>query len=174
MRGFLLLFFGLSVLLHGEQSMLLETQIKIIPKIMALNTKIATKTSKAILGVVYDNGFQSKANDIVRAINTLYGGKIGRVSFEAVAVSVEELSQERKIDFVYMSSVSDESAKRCASWGASMRVPVFAYDVSDLENGVLGSISIERNTVVYISKSVLKAAQFEFNDSFYQIARLIE
>lgn len=174
MRKLLLFLFGLNIWLHAQESMLLETQIKIIPKIMLLNSKIAAKTSKAILGVVYDNGFQYRANNIASAINTLYGGKIGHIFFEAVAVSVEELSQERKIDFVYMSSVSDESARRCAAWGVLMRVPVFSYDVSDLENGVLGSVSIERNTVIYISKSVLKAAQFEFKDSFYQIARLIE
>jgi len=38
----------------------------------------------------------------------------------------------------------------------------------------LGSIAIERSTVIYMNKTVLKEGKFRFNDTLFQIARLIE
>lgn len=165
-----------SLFANAEETILLNTHIKMIPKIMALDSQALSHngSNKAILAVVYDNNQKNNAQFIADEINKNYNGKVANLFFNAVAVSADELIERHDIAFAYLTHMNVSSVIRSANWGISNSVPVFSYDVSDMDHKVLGSITLERNTVIYISKNILKAGRFRFNDALFQIARLVE
>ncbi len=147
-----------------------------IPKIMALDTQVLShnRSGKAILGVVYDDNRKNSAKKIADEINSAYNGYVGTLPFIAIAISVDERLMRRDIAFVYLIEMSKSSVRQVAPWGTSSGVPIFSYDSENIDLGILGAVAIERSTVIYLNKNVLKAAKFRFNDTLFQIARLVE
>ena len=164
------------IMLKAEDTVLLNAHIKMIPKIMALDTRISTKTAKtpAILAIVYEGNRKRIARQIADEITSYYNGKVANVYFNAVVLSVDELFLRQDISFVYVTTMGESSVRKIGTWCMDNTIPSFSYDVSDIENGILGSIAIERSTVIYINKPVFKKGKFRFNDSLLQIVRLIE
>ncbi|MDP2851346.1 MAG: hypothetical protein Q8M43_00320 [Sulfuricurvum sp.] len=176
MRILFLFFIGFFIA-EADQSFLVNTHIRMLPKIMALDTHLASKaaSSKIIFAIVYDSNKKANAQSIADEMNRVHNGKISTISFTAVALSVEELMVRKETAFVYLiQQCNSQSVKKVAAWGIANTVPTFSYDVNDLEFGILGSISVERSTIVYINKNTLKEGKFRFNDTLFQIARLVE
>jgi hypothetical protein len=159
--------------IHAEDTVLLNTHIKMIPKIMVLDLKAASKSNAAVLAIVYETNRKTLAQHVADDINQYYNGKVGNLNFVAVAVSVDDLVSRNDVTFVYLTSMSNRSVDKVAAWGLSNLIPTFSYDLADLEHGILGSIVIERSTVIYINKNILRDGKFRFNDTLFQLARLI-
>ncbi len=170
---FLLLAF---LTLQAEDELLLNAHIKMIPKIMALDTRLSSKATsiKPVLAIVYEGNRKRIAENIADEITLIHKGKVANLSFTTMVVSVDELLLQRGISFVYVTKMGDSSVRKIGTWGVSNSIPTFSYDVSNIDNGILGSIAIERSTVIYINKTVLKEGKFRFNDTLFQIARLVE
>lgn len=172
----LILFLILFLSVQAEDALLLNSHIKMIPKIMALDTHLSLKSysTKPVLAIVYEGNRRNNAQKIVDEINFSHNGKVANVSFSTVALSVDELLVRQDISFAYITKMSTLSIRKIAAWGINNTIPTFSYDISNLEDGILGSIAIERSTVIYINKTALKEGKFRFNDTLFQIARLIE
>lgn len=176
MRILFLFFIGFFIA-AADQSFLVNTHIRILPKIMALDTHLSAKasSSKVIFAIVYDSNKKAHAQWIADEMNRVYNEKIAAISFTALPLSVDELITHKDIAFVYLlQQRNSQSVRKVATWGIANTVPTFSYDVNDLGFGILGSISIERSTIVYINKNTLKEGKFRFNDTLFQIARLVE
>lgn len=160
----------------AEDPLLLNAHVRMIPKIMFLETQVSSHNTgdKAILGVIYAGNRKNSAKKIAEEFNSYHNGKVGSFPFIAIAISVEELLVRHDIACTYLIEMDDSSIKRVASWGVSQSIPTFAYDLNALDLGILGSISIERTTVIYLNKRVLKLAKFRFHSSLFQIAKLVE
>lgn len=171
---FLLSLLFLFCTMYAEENVLLNAHIKMIPKIMALDSRVQSKTSKSTLAIVYEGNRKNIARYIADEINLRYNGKVADIPFNAIVLSTDELLCRHDISFVYLTKMSEISVKKIAQWGMEHTAPTFSYDVSDLDEGILGSIAIERSTIIYINKSVLKEGRFHFNETLFQIARLIE
>lgn len=174
-RYLLLLIFFLFIA-KGEDALLVNTYVRMTPKIMFLDTQAAlhNPANKAILAVVYEEKNKNSAKKIADEINGYYGGKIGNLSFSALPLPVEELINRHDIAFAYLTQMGRHSITQISAWGISNSVPTFSYDPKDLDNGILGSIVIERTTVIYLNKNILKLSKIRFNETLFQIARLIE
>lgn len=166
----------LCTFLHGEDEILLDAHIRMIPKIMALDTKIAALPSanKAVLGIIYDKPRKASAQKVAESINRLYNGKVASLSFVAIPLSSDELGERRDVTFAYLMPMSPLSTRRIGVWGALHSVPTFSYDPDALESGILGAIAIERETVIYLNKTAIKNGRFRFDDSLLQMARYVE
>lgn len=161
----------------ADESFLMQTHIRMLPKIMALDTRLASKgpSSKLILAIVYDSNKKTNAQFIANEMNKIHNGKVSNFTFTALPISVDELMTRKEIAFVYsIQHTNAQSIKKVAAWGIANTVPTFSYDVNDIELGVLGSIAIERSTIIYINKNTLKEGKYRFNDTLFQIARLVE
>lgn len=166
----------LCTLLHGEEEVLMEAHIRMIPKIMALNTRIAALPSanKAVLGIIYDKTRKASAYKVADSINRLYNGKVASLSFIATPLSSDELVERRDVAFAYLMPMSATSTRRIGAWGTLHSIPTFSYDPDALESGILGAIAIERETVIYLNKTAIKNGRFRFDDSLLQMARYVE
>jgi len=162
--------------LKAEDALLLDAHIKMIPKIMALDTRLSSRAAsiRPILAIVYESNRKKIAENIAEEITLKHNGKVANLSFTTVILSVEELLLRRDISFVYITKMGNSSARKIGAWGVSNSVPTFSYDVSNIDDGILGSIAIERSTVIYINKITLKEGKFRFNDTLFQIARLVD
>lgn len=174
-RYVLLLLLGF-LLAEAEDPILLNAHIRMIPKIMALDTKITSKFSynKATLAVIYDNNRKVNAQKIAGDMQQYYNGKVADIPFTAIALSVDELMKRDDIAFAYLTQMATPSIKKVAKWGTNNSIATFSYNAGDLELGILGSIVIERSTVIYINKNVLKLGNLRFNDTLFQIVKLTE
>jgi len=176
MRIILFFLFGFFIA-SAHESFIVNGHIRMLPKIMALDTRLKSKTdsSKVIFAVVYDLNRKSDAQFIADEINRFHHERVSNIPFTAIALSVNEVTERKDIAFVYMiQKCSSKSLKQVASWAIENSIPTFSYDVADLESGILGSIAFERSTVIYINKKTLKEGKFHFDGTLYQIARLIE
>lgn len=176
MRVLFLLIIGF-VIAFAHETFILNAHIRMLPKIMALDTRLTSKTdsSKVIFAVVYDSNRKSDAQFIADEINKLHNGKVSNIHFTALPFSINEVIERKDIAFVYLiQRCNSKSLKKIAAWGINNSIPTFSYDVADLESGILGSIAIERSTIIYINKKSLKEGRFHFDETLYQIARLIE
>jgi hypothetical protein len=170
------LWFFLSMFLvfaQADDTILLNTHIKMIPKIMVLDQKMASKSNTAILAIAYEPNRKALAQKIADEINQSYNGKVGNLNFIAMAINVDDLLSRKDISFIYLTSMSNRSVDKIAAWSLLGSIPTFSYDLADLERGILGSIVIERSTVIYINKNALKEGKFRFNDTLFQLARMI-
>lgn len=140
---------------------------------MVLDLKTTSKPNIATLAIAYEPNRKVLAQKIADEINQNYNGKVGNLNFTAIAVNADDLLSRKDISFVYLTSMSNRSVDKISEWALSSSIPTFSYDLSDLERGILGSIVIERSTVIYINKNVLKEGKFRFNDTLFQLARLI-
>lgn len=176
MRIILVLIFGFFIA-SAHESFIVNGHIRMLPKIMALDTRLTSRTdsSKVLFAVVYDSNRKSDAQFIADEINRFHHGKVSNIPFIAIALSANEVTERKDIAFVYMlQKCSSKSLKKVAAWAIENSIPTFSYDVADLESGILGSIAFERSTVIYINKKTLKEGKFHFDGTLYQIARLIE
>lgn len=160
----------------ADESFLVNTHIRMLPKIMALDTRLTkAPSSKVIFAIVYDSNKKADAQRVANEMNRVYNGKVANIPFTAIPLSLEELMVRKDTAFVYViQRCNSQSVKKIAAWGIANSVPTFSYDVDDLEFGILGSIALERSTIIYINKNTLKEGQFRFNDTLMQIARLFE
>lgn len=174
-RYVLLLILGF-LLAEAEDPILLNAHIRMIPKIMALDTKITSKftLNKATLAVIYDNNRKTNAQKIADDMFEHYNGKVADIPFTTIVLSVDELVNRHDIAFIYLTQMATPSIKKVAKWGSNNSIATFSYNVGDLELGILGSITIERSTIIYINKNVLKLGNLRFNDTLFQIAKLTE
>ncbi len=163
----------LLTIIQAEDTILLNTHMKIIPKIMVLDLKVASKSNTALLAIVYETNHKKLAQNVADEINQNYNGRVGNLNFIAIPVNVDDLFMRKDITFVYLTSMSNRSVDKIASWAVVSTIPTFSYNLSDLEHGILGSITIERSTIIYINKNVLKEGKFKFNDALFQLAKLI-
>lgn len=170
----LLIAFSLA---FASDPLIINAHVRMLPKIMALDTRLSsrTDTSKKIFAVVYDGYQKSEAQSIADAINKTHNGKVSTLSFSAISLSANELVERKDIAFVYViQKCNPKSLKKIASWGIENSIPTFSYDVADLEYGILGSIAIERTSIIYISKKNLKEGKYHFDEALYQITRFVE
>lgn len=176
MRTVLLLVLSALLAFAGD-TFIIKTHARILPKIMALDTRLTSKadTSKKIFAVVYDNNQKTEAQSISDEINKIYNGKVATLYFSAIPISTNELLDRKDIAFVYVVHQNNPKVlKKIASWSIENSIPAFSYDVADLDYGILGSIAIERSTIIYVNKNTLKEGKFRFDEALYQIARFVE
>ena len=176
MRILFLLLIGF-LMASAHEEFITTAHIRILPKIMALDTRLSQKSAipKSVFAIIYDTNQKFEAQRIAEEINKTYNGKVANIAFQALPLSVNEAIERKDIAFAYViQKCTDKGVKKVADWGIQNTVPVFSYDVADLELGVLGSVAIERSTIIYINKTSLREGKFRFDEALYRIARFIE
>lgn len=171
MRALILGLILIASMLNAKEALRLDTHIRIIPKLLSL---CHTTTKEPLtIAIIYDENRKATAQTIASQMNTLHNNKSGPLTFNAIALSVDELSIAKSIGFVYLMSMKKDSIQKTVSLSQKYNIPSFSYNMSDLEDGVLGSINLERSTVIYMSKSALKKGQFNCADSLISMVKFV-
>jgi len=172
-----LLFFILISLLHGYNynEVLLKAQASIFPKILLLDKKLDNKLidGKIVYTIVYEKNDYLTAKEISKYINKEFANSLDGFTYKINLVEFSELSPLMKTSAFYVLN-SDKHISKVAKLAKDMGVISFAYDVSNLKNGLLLSLMLEKSTVLYLNKNNLHTHNIDFVNIFLQMVRFID
>lgn len=168
-----LLFVSLSALAFEYDQLLVDAQTSIIGKIAVLDRDIQNKLigGKLVIAVVHEPKDADEAKEIASKINN--SPNQAAITLKALTV---EFSQFPKSDasFAYILRSNDANIKKAAIVAKQKGIASFAYEKSDIANGVMLSMHFERSAVITLKRSALKESGVQFLDSFYKIVRIVE
>ncbi len=175
MMAKLLIFLLLSIASFGYDELLLEAQSSVLPKIALLDKDIQKKLIGGKLQIVIacDAVDMELAKETAQKIMTTTGAKAGAFGLNVLAIEFSQLAKA-SASIIYILNSNDTNIKKATQIASQKKIVSFAFDKTNLKNGVMLSMSIERSAVITLSRSVMKESGVQFVDSFYKITRIVE
>jgi len=160
---------------YNYDDVLLKAQASIFPKIMLLDKKVEEKLigGEIVYTIVYDKYDYDKALEVGKYINENYKGYFDKYRYKINFVDVLEFSGKTEASAIYVLNVEKEIQK-VADIAKKKGIISFSYDISNLKEGLMFSLVIEKSTVLYLKKENLQNKKVEFVDSLLQIVRFTE
>ncbi|MFT5659665.1 MAG: hypothetical protein ACI9TV_000287 [Sulfurimonas sp.] len=160
---------------YNYDEVLLKAQASIFPKIMLLDKKLEYKLidGKIVYTIIYDKSDYFTALDINNFINTKYKGYLDKYAYRINLVEISDFSQRTEASSIYVLHVG-KYIKKIATIAKEKGVISFSYDINNLKNGLMFSLSIEKSIVLYLEKRNIPSQDVDFVDSLLQMVRFID
>lgn len=154
---------------------LLKTQATIFPKIMLLDKKLDQKLvdGKIIYGIIYTDEDYQTALEIKEFIDAKYNGTFGAYPYKVNFIRCTNLSKATAATAIYVLN-SCRDIVELADIAREKGIISFAYDVNNLQEGLLFSLNIERSTIFYLNKKELYTKKVDFVDPVLQMVRFVD
>jgi hypothetical protein len=152
--------------------MLIKAQAIIFPKILLLDKKLNKKlvNNKIVFIIAYEEDDYIMAVYIKKLLLQRYKNFLSFHRFETKIMEFSEISEDTEATAIYAlnskTSINTLS-KTCATKG----IITFAYDINNLKNGLMFSLALEKDTVLYLNKENLNKHTTDFVDSLYEIVK---
>ncbi len=177
MTKIVITFFIFISFVHGYtyNEVLLKAQASIFPKILLLDKKLKNKLvdGKVVYTIVYEQNDYLTAKEVAKYINTEFANSLDGFTYKINLVEFSELSPHIRTSAFYVLN-SEDHIQNVAKIAKQMGVISFAYDVSNLKNGLLLSLMLEKSTVLYLNKNNLYTHNIDFVNVFLQMVRFID
>lgn len=174
MRKFILFFLILSATLyaHTYNKMLIKAQALIFPKILLLDKKLNQKMidNKIVFIIAYEKGDHATATSIQNIVSEHYKDFLSLHILETKIMEFTEISKETKATAIYALN-SDTKVNNLSKICSSKGIVSFSYDINNLKNGLMFSLALEKDTVLYLNKENLNKHTTDFVDSLYEIVK---
>ena len=169
---FLFLIFGNIAFGYTYNDLLLKAQTAIFPKLLLLDKQLNDKlvNGKIVYTIVYRENDYNKALEVRDLVDAYYKKNLDRYSFEITLVEYSDISENMNATAIYALN-SDKGIEELAEIATSKGIITFAYDIATLKDGILFSMVVEKNTVIYLNKKILQRYDVDFVDSLYQIVK---
>jgi len=157
---------------YSYNDLLIKAQSSIFPKILLLDQKLDQKLvdGKIVYTIVCENNDYHMAEKLRDAMNKRYQNRLGGYPFEVNIVPFSKLTAQTKATAVYALN-SDAGIDKVTHLAKTSGCMTFAYDIVNLQRGVLLSMMVEKSTVLYLNKKGLQSHNVDFVESLYQIVR---
>ncbi len=177
MKKTALLLFVLVNFAYGYtyNKLLLKAQASIFPKIVMLDKKVDNKLvdGKIVYTIIYEKEDYYTALEIGEFIESNYKQGKSKYDYKVDLVEFSDFSDETKATAVYALN-SDKYIQKVAQSAIKKGTISFTYDISNLKQGILFSLMLEKSTVLYLNKEDLNTKKIDFVDSLYQIVNFVE
>ena len=177
MKKLILLLLLLNNLLYSYNydELLLKAQASIFPKIMLLDKKIEEKliNGKVIYTIVYDKEDYYTAQKIGKLIDISHKGQFDQYTYKINLVESSKISTKTQASAIYALN-SSKNIKKIADVAKEKGIVAFSYDISNLKNGFLFSLMLEKSTILYLNKENLYTKNIDFVDILFQIVKFID
>lgn len=174
MKKLLLISFILTTSLFGYNynELLIKAQSSIFPKILLLDKKLDEKLidGKIVYTIACETNDIHTAEKLRNTMNERYQNRLGKYSFEVNIVPFSKLTTQTRTTAVYLLN-SDTGIDKVTRLAKTSGYMTFAYDIANLQHGVLLSLMVEKSTVLYLNKEGLQNHNVDFVQSLYQIVR---
>jgi len=175
MRLWLLSILACISLFGFENNLLLRAEISIFPKLLLL-----TKEPQKILvngGIVFTIVYEDEDIDSALTLKTLmdkqYKGFIENYPFSVILVQYSKLDERLETSAI-MALRSKDHIDKPAKLAIKKKVISFVEDVAYLKEGYLFSLNLERSTIIYMNKPMLRYYGIEFSDTLYHVVRFFD
>jgi hypothetical protein len=152
-----------SILGFGFDKILVDAQLSILPQIISLNKDNRIFNGKYNIVVI------SPTKDISEYMKS----KIKATNIDIISANISDYSKYNS-SIYYIYNISPNDLNKVAQHSKMNKVPVFVYDMADLEDGGLISLSIEKKAIIYLNRDVLRDTKITFIDTFYKVVRFVE
>lgn len=177
MKKFILLFLTLVNLAfaYNYDDVLLKAQASIFPKIMLLDKKLSSKLidGKIVYTIIYDKSDYLTAVEIKDFINTKFKGHLDKYDYKINLVEFDDFSDSTEASAIYVLKL-DKYIKQIADIARNKGVISFSYDINNLREGLMFSLSIEKSTVLYLERENLYTKKVDFVDSLLQMVKFVD
>lgn len=176
MRLFILLFFTIELMAASIDPLLLKAQASIFPKIMLLDSDIATKTAdnKLVLSIIHTSNEKSNAQKLKEMMDLEYVSNLGNLNFEVRLTHIDTFNKKQDVAAYYIFDASTAQKKKVVSHAKASQRICFGYNYKDFDKNILISLFVKEKTYIYLNKSALHEYQLKFTPIFYRIAKIIE
>ncbi len=175
MKKFLLISLLLTSTLFGYtyNDLLIQAQSSIFPKILLLDKKLDEKLvdGKIVYTIVCEENDYRMAEKLRDMMNDAYRNRLGSYDFEVNILLFSNLDADTRTSAIYVLN-SDTGVDKVTQLAKSLGFMTFAYDIVNLQHGVLLSLMVEKSTVLYLNKQGLQTHNVDFVNSLYQIVRV--
>lgn len=177
MKKFILLLLTLVNLAfaYNYDDVLLKAQASIFPKIMLLDKKLPSKLidGKIVYTIIYDKTDYLTAVEIKDFINTKYKGHLDKYDYKINLVEFDNFSDKTEASAIYVLKLG-KYVKQIADIAKIKGVISFSYDIDNLRQGLMFSLSIEKSTVLYLERENLYTKKVDFVDSLLQMVKFVD
>lgn len=175
MKKLLLIFFLLTSTLFGYSynDLVIKAQSSIFPKILLLDKKLYDKLvdGKIVYTIVCEASDYHRAQTLRDAMNRQYQNRLGDYPFEVRILLFSKLTPKTRATAIYALN-SETGIDKVTDLVKTSGYMTFAYDIVNLQHGVLLSLMVEKSTVIYLNKKGLQTHNVDFVKSLYQIVRV--
>ncbi len=177
MKKMIFLYLTLVNLLYANNynDVLLRAQASIFPKIILLDKKLEDKLidGKIVYTIVYTKSDYQIALETGKSIDANYNGHFDKYQYKINLVEFSDLSKETQASAIYALN-SNTNIKKLAKIAREKGIVSFSYDLENLKQGLLFSLSLEKSTVLYLNKKNLDTKEVDFVDSLLQMVKFID
>ena len=161
---------------YNYNDLLLKAQTTIFPKVMLMDKKIKNKLidNKIIYIIVYDEGDYETALHVKEYIENTFKKHMDTYPYEVNLVEFSQLSVDTKASAFYVLKSSTKNIKKAVNIAHQKKIISFSYDINNLRYGLLFSLIIEKNTVLYLNKEYLHTNNIDFVDFLLQTVKFID
>jgi hypothetical protein len=173
---FIYILFISTVFANTYDDLLLKTQISIFPKIGILDKNIDAKliNEKIIYTIVYEkDDFNIAKNIKTHTENIFFNGLIDTYSYKINLVEFESVDSDIKSTIFYVLNASKKKIKKISDIAIKNDIITFSYDISNLYNGILFSLAMEKSTVFYLNKETLAKEDINFATPLLRMVKFI-
>lgn len=171
MRKILALLIVLSLQLFASQynSIILELEAKLFPKMILLSEDLDKNTTSLNIYIIAKEIDIHTAEQFKKLIESNYPDKI---SGKKVQVSVKKFKHFKDLpNAIIVLRHSEEQLSKIALWANNNKVLSLAYDPSYMQYGILASIYIGRTTKPYLNKTAIQKYGFVFNPYLLKLSK---
>jgi len=171
LRKILALLIVLSLQLFASQynSIILELEAKLFPKMILLSEDLDKNTTSLNIYIIAKEIDIHTAEQFKKLIESNYPDKI---SGKKVQVSVKKFKHFKDLpNAIIVLRHSEEQLSKIALWANNNKVLSLAYDPSYMQYGILASIYIGRTTKPYLNKTAIQKYGFVFNPYLLKLSK---
>ena len=160
---------------YSYNDLLIKAQSSIFPKIMLLDKKLEEKLVEGtvVYSIVYEEEDRQTAQKIRNLITENYGKYLGGYPLRVELVPSGKLDQHIRTTALYLLN-TPTGISHAGEVIKEKGIMTFAYDIDNLQYGILLSLMVEKSTVLYLNRKGLQDHRVDFVEALYQIVRFTE
>ena len=165
---------------YEYNTMLLKIQSSIYPKLIFFDKNIHANIPDQIVDfyIVCNKIDTFSAEYFKEKLYKNYATGLEGFKFAIEILNTNQLFTDKKviekIDALYIMKLEEEEMKKVAKMIENKSIYSFTYAKEDLFYGFLFNISLKRDVEIYIYKKVLLDNRFDFIDTLFKVAKIVE
>ena len=175
-----LLIFCLYLGAYEYNTMLLKFQSSIYPKLMLFDRNIDKNVPDKIVDfyIVCDKVDLFSAELFREKLYKKYASGLQGFKFAVEILNPNQLFADKRvinnIDALYVMKLEEEEIKKVARLIDRKNIYSFTYAKEDLFYGFLFNVSLKKDVEIFIYKDVLLKNRFDFVDTLFRVAKIVE
>lgn len=174
MQKFILFFliFASTVYGYTYKDVLIKAQVAVFPKILLLDKKLNEKLvdNKIVLIIAHEERDRKTAIAVKNLLSEHYKGFLSSYGFEIEIMEFSRITEDTDVTAIF---ALNSATYMCdlSKIAVAKGIVTFVYNIAHLKDGLMFSLVLEKNTVLYLNKKNLRKDTTDFIDALYELVK---